>query len=98
MFAKTYRVHRIFAQYGGASKVTDKLLKDKQLIVVILIPLVIDAIILTLWVMIDPMERQLYNLSLEINSFDRGVVYQPQVTTGNRYSKGEFRQVCANFV
>lgn len=55
------------------------LLKDKQLIGLILIPLIIDAIILALWVMIDPMERQLYNLTLEINSEDRGVVYQPQV-------------------
>jgi gamma-aminobutyric acid type B receptor len=79
MFAKTYRVHRIFASYGGPSKVKDMLLKDKQLIGLILIPLIIDAIILALWVMIDPMERQLYNLTLEINSEDRGVVYQPQV-------------------
>ncbi|RZB39861.1 gamma-aminobutyric acid type B receptor subunit 2, partial [Asbolus verrucosus] len=79
MFAKTYRVHRIFAHYGGPSRVKDRLLKDKQLIVLILIPLIIDGIILALWVMIDPLERQLYNLTLEINSDDRGVVYQPQL-------------------
>ncbi|EFA01604.1 gamma-aminobutyric acid type B receptor subunit 2 [Tribolium castaneum] len=79
MFAKTYRVHRIFTHSGGPSKVKDKLLKDKQLIVLILVPLIIDAIILALWVMIDPLERQLYNLTLEINSEERGVVYQPQV-------------------
>lgn len=78
MFAKTYRVHRIFT-LGGSSTVKDKLLKDKQLIVLILIPLIIDTIILALWVMIDPLERQLYNLTLEINSEERGVVYQPQV-------------------
>ena len=78
MFAKTYRVHRIFTHTGGPSKVKDKLLKDNQLIALILVPLVIDAVILTLWVMIDPMERQLYKLTLEINSEDRGVVYKPQ--------------------
>lgn len=79
MFAKTYRVHRIFASSGGSSKVKDMLLKDKQLIVLILIPLIIDGIILTLWIMIDPLKRQLHNLSLEINAENRGVVYQPQV-------------------
>lgn len=79
MFAKTYRVHRIFTSCGGPSKVKDMLLKDKQLIVLILIPLIIDGIILTLWIMIDPLKRQLHNLSLEINSENPGVVYQPQV-------------------
>ena len=79
MFAKTYRVHRLFT-YSGAGLVKDKLLKDKQLIALILIPLIIDALILTLWVMIDPMEKQLYNLTSEISFNHRGVVYQPQVS------------------
>lgn len=86
MFAKTYRVHRIFASCGGSSKVKDMLLKDKQLIALILIPLLIDGIILTLWIMIDPLKRQLHNLSLEINSENRGVVYQPQVICQKLFS------------
>lgn len=77
MFAKTYRVHRLFTY--GASLVKDRILKDKQLIALILIPLVIDGIIITLWVMIDPMERHLHNLTLQLNINDLGVVYQPQV-------------------
>ncbi|KAJ8984969.1 hypothetical protein NQ317_007839, partial [Molorchus minor] len=78
MLAKTYRVHRLFTCFG-AGVMKDKLLKDKQLITLLLIPLAVDAIILTLWIMIDPMEKQLYNLTLEISSSHRGVVYQPQV-------------------
>ncbi|KAJ8910269.1 hypothetical protein NQ315_014003, partial [Exocentrus adspersus] len=78
MFAKTYRVHRLFT-YLGAGLVKDKLLKDKQLIGLISIPLIIDGLILALWVAIDPMQRQLYNLTLEVSIIDPGVVYQPQV-------------------
>lgn len=41
--------------------------------------LLIDGLIVTLWVVIDPMERHLKNLTIEISPTDRGVVYQPQV-------------------
>lgn len=41
--------------------------------------LVIDVIVVTLWVILDPMQRHLQNLTLEISPQDRGVVYQPQV-------------------
>lgn len=85
MFAKTYRVHRLFTYSGTAGLVKDKLLKDKQLIVLILIPLVIDAIILSLWSVIDPMERNLHNLSLEISTRDLGIVYQPQVRIASKF-------------
>ncbi|CAH0561231.1 unnamed protein product [Brassicogethes aeneus] len=78
MFAKTYRVHRLFT-YIGAGLVKDKLLKDKKLIALIFIPLIIDGIILSLWSLVDPMHRNLYNLTLQISQEDSGVVYQPQV-------------------
>lgn len=41
--------------------------------------LVIDVVVVTLWVILDPMQRHLQNLTLEISPQDRGVVYQPQV-------------------
>jgi hypothetical protein len=41
--------------------------------------LLIDGMIVTLWVIIDPIQRHLWNLTLEINASDRSVVYQPQV-------------------
>lgn len=77
MFAKTYRVHRIFTRTGSVFK--DKMLQDAQLIMLVCILLVVDALLVTLWVFVDPMERHLHNLTLEINSIDRSVVYQPQV-------------------
>ncbi|CAD6998932.1 unnamed protein product [Ceratitis capitata] len=77
MFAKTYRVHRIFTRTGSVFK--DKMLQDAQLIMLVCILLVVDALLVTLWVFVDPMERHLHNLTLEISSIDRSVVYQPQV-------------------
>jgi gamma-aminobutyric acid type B receptor len=35
--------------------------------------------IVTLWATLDPMERHLKNLTVEISASDRSVVYQPQV-------------------
>ncbi|XP_037958848.1 gamma-aminobutyric acid type B receptor subunit 2 [Teleopsis dalmanni] len=77
MFAKTYRVHRIFTCTGSVFK--DKMLQDIQLILLVCGLLLVDALVVTLWVVTDPMERHLHNLTLEINSLDRSVVYQPQV-------------------
>ncbi|KAK0175457.1 hypothetical protein PV327_009205 [Microctonus hyperodae] len=57
----------------------EKLLQDTQLISLICVLLLIDGLVVTLWVTLDPMERYLRNLTLEINPQDRGVVYQPQV-------------------
>ncbi|GLV46426.1 metabotropic GABA-B receptor subtype 3 [Carabus blaptoides fortunei] len=78
MFTKTYRVHRIFIR-SRSGVVKNKLLQDTQLISLIFILLLIDVLIVTLWVMIDPMQRHLRNLNLEISATDRSVVYQPQV-------------------
>ncbi|XP_054265388.1 gamma-aminobutyric acid type B receptor subunit 2-like [Macrosteles quadrilineatus] len=78
MFTKTYRVHRIFTR-SASGVVKNKLLQDTQLISLICVLLVIDGLIVTLWVAVDPMQRQLRNLTLEISSIDRSVVYQPQV-------------------
>ncbi|KAH8413015.1 hypothetical protein KR009_007419, partial [Drosophila setifemur] len=77
MFAKTYRVHRIFTRTGSVFK--DKMLQDIQLILLVCGLLLVDALLVTLWVATDPMERHLHNLTLEISAIDRSVVYQPQV-------------------
>ncbi|XP_050347272.1 gamma-aminobutyric acid type B receptor subunit 2 [Nymphalis io] len=78
MFAKTYRVHRIFiSNRSGVCKT--KLLQDTPLISLVCALLVIDGLIVTLWAMLDPMERHLKNLTVEISSTDRSVVYQPQI-------------------
>uniref|UniRef100_A0A8D8SES4 Gamma-aminobutyric acid type B receptor subunit 2 n=1 Tax=Cacopsylla melanoneura TaxID=428564 RepID=A0A8D8SES4_9HEMI len=78
MFTKTYRVHRIFLRTASGI-VKNKLLQDTQLICVICILLLIDGLIVTVWLSVDPMQRQLRNLTREISSTDRSVVYQPQV-------------------
>ncbi|KDR18733.1 Gamma-aminobutyric acid type B receptor subunit 2 [Zootermopsis nevadensis] len=78
MFTKTYRVHRIFTR-SRSGVVKNKLLQDTQLISLICVLLLIDGLIMTLWVIIDPLQRHLRNLTLEISASDRSVVYQPQV-------------------
>ncbi|PNF38412.1 hypothetical protein B7P43_G07251 [Cryptotermes secundus] len=78
MFTKTYRVHRIFTR-SHSGVVKNKLLQDTQLISLICVLLLIDGLIVTLWVIIDPIQRHLRNLTLEISASDRSVVYQPQV-------------------
>ncbi|XP_059477386.1 gamma-aminobutyric acid type B receptor subunit 2 isoform X2 [Neocloeon triangulifer] len=78
MFTKTYRVHRIFTS-SRSGVVKNKLLQDTQLISLICALLLVDILIVTLWVSVDPMQRHLKNLSLEISAIDRSVVYQPQV-------------------
>ncbi|CRK94045.1 CLUMA_CG007569, isoform A [Clunio marinus] len=77
MFAKTYRVHRIFTHsWAGICK--DKMLKDTKLISMVCCLLLVDALVVTFWTLSDPMERHLRNLTLEISLTDRSVVYQPQ--------------------
>ncbi|KAF5289126.1 hypothetical protein FQA39_LY15228 [Lamprigera yunnana] len=78
IFAKTYRVHRIFT-YSVPSLVKDKLLKDKQLIALICLLLLIDGLIILLWITLDPMKKTLRNLPVEMSLTDRGIAYQPQV-------------------
>uniref|UniRef100_A0A1B0DM23 G-protein coupled receptors family 3 profile domain-containing protein n=1 Tax=Phlebotomus papatasi TaxID=29031 RepID=A0A1B0DM23_PHLPP len=55
------------------------MLQDTQLISLVCALLLLDGLVVTLWIVTDPMERHLNNLSLEISSIDRSVVYQPQV-------------------
>ncbi|KAL4710596.1 hypothetical protein ACJJTC_003232 [Scirpophaga incertulas] len=78
MFAKTYRVHRIFiSNRSGVCKT--KLLQDTPLISLVCALLVIDGLVVTLWAALDPMERHLKNLTVEISADDRGILYQPQI-------------------
>lgn len=84
MFAKTYRVHRIFTHsWSGICK--DKMLKDTKLISLVGALLLLDGLVVTFWVITDPMERHLSNLTLEISTSDRSVVYQPQVIYTNSF-------------
>ncbi|XP_041780122.1 gamma-aminobutyric acid type B receptor subunit 2 [Anopheles merus] len=78
MFAKTFRVYRIFTHSAGGL-CRDKILRDTQLISVIGALLLVDAFVVSFWMAADPMERHLHNLSLEISTTDRSVVYLPQV-------------------
>uniref|UniRef100_A0A182LUW1 G-protein coupled receptors family 3 profile domain-containing protein n=1 Tax=Anopheles culicifacies TaxID=139723 RepID=A0A182LUW1_9DIPT len=78
MFAKTFRVYRIFTQSAGGL-CRDKILRDTQLISVIGALLLVDAFVVSFWMAADPMERHLHNLSLEISTTDRSVVFLPQV-------------------
>ncbi|XP_068236918.1 uncharacterized protein [Palaemon carinicauda] len=79
MFTKTYRVHQIFTRSNSAGVIRNKLLKDKQLITLIMVLLAVDVMIVSAWVGVDPMRRHLHNLTLERSTEERGVVYQPQV-------------------
>jgi len=86
MFAKTYRVHRIFTHsWGGICR--DKMLRDTKLISMVCCLLLVDALVVTFWTVSDPMERHLRNLTLEISLTDRSVVYQPQVCVKLKYCR-----------
>lgn len=76
IFAKTYRVHRIFT-YSCTTR--DKLLQDWRLIIMVLMLVVIDGFVVTLWIFVDPLQRRLHNLTIEVSATDRAVLYQPQV-------------------
>ncbi|XP_050084421.1 gamma-aminobutyric acid type B receptor subunit 2 [Anopheles aquasalis] len=78
MFAKTFRVYRIFTHSAGGL-CRDKMLRDTQLISVIGALLLVDASVVSFWMAADPMERHLHNLSLEISATERSVVFLPQV-------------------
>ncbi|GAB6027300.1 Metabotropic GABA-B receptor subtype 3A [Chamberlinius hualienensis] len=78
MFTKTYRVHQIFIR-ASSGVIKRKLLQDKRLIILVCALLLIDCVILTLWIVIDPMQRQLRNLTVEISHTERDVIYLPQV-------------------
>uniref|UniRef100_A0A6P7FG10 Gamma-aminobutyric acid type B receptor subunit 2-like n=1 Tax=Diabrotica virgifera virgifera TaxID=50390 RepID=A0A6P7FG10_DIAVI len=85
IMAKTYRVHRLFT-FLESGLLRDKLLKDKQLIALIFVPIIFDGFILTLWLTIDPLRRDVYNLTKEISFGEKGVDYQPQVEMCNSHN------------
>ncbi|KOB74486.1 Gamma-aminobutyric acid type B receptor subunit 2, partial [Operophtera brumata] len=60
---------RIGTNRSGVCKT--KLLQDTPLISLVCALLVIDGLIVTLWTMLDPMERHLKNLTIEISATDR---------------------------
>ncbi|KAG0430048.1 hypothetical protein HPB47_023045 [Ixodes persulcatus] len=77
IFIKTYRVHHIFIR-ASSGIIKNKLLQDQQLIALVCLLVVIDCAIVTLWVIFDPMERTLRNLTMQISKAERDVVYLPQ--------------------
>lgn len=56
-----------------------QLLADTQLIGLILVLLLVDTVVVSVWIGLDPMERNLRNLTMVVDPEDRTVVYQPQV-------------------
>ncbi|EEC19544.1 gaba-B receptor, putative [Ixodes scapularis] len=64
IFIKTYRVHHIFIR-ASSGIIKNKLLQDQQLIALVCLLVVIDCAIVTLWVIFDPMERTLRNLTMQ---------------------------------
>ncbi|GBM40221.1 Gamma-aminobutyric acid type B receptor subunit 2 [Araneus ventricosus] len=74
MFIKTYRVYHIFIR-ANTGIVKSKLLHDQQLLGMVSVLLLIDCILIILWVVIDPMERKLISLSMQVNKDERNVVY-----------------------
>ncbi|KAF8790456.1 Gamma-aminobutyric acid type B receptor subunit like protein [Argiope bruennichi] len=74
MFIKTYRVYHIFIR-ANTGIVKSKLLHDQQLLGMVSVLLLIDCILIILWVIIDPMERKLISLSMQVNKDERNVVY-----------------------
>ncbi|KFM82456.1 Gamma-aminobutyric acid type B receptor subunit 2, partial [Stegodyphus mimosarum] len=74
MFIKTYRVYHIFIR-TNTSIVKSKLLHDQQLLGMVSLLLLIDCVLVTLWVTIDPMQRQLTKLSMQVNKDEPNVVY-----------------------
>lgn len=79
VLTKTYRVHRIFVRGRGAGvRVRQRLLRDTQLISLVCVLLLVDVLVVGAWLAVDPMHRQLRNLSLEVGPT---VVYQPQVSS-----------------
>ncbi|XP_066146697.1 gamma-aminobutyric acid type B receptor subunit 2 [Euwallacea fornicatus] len=78
MFAKSYRVYRLFT-YSLIPVLKNKLLKDQQLIGLILIPLFIDSVTIALWKAVDPLRRHMHDLTLEVGKEDPRIVYQLQI-------------------
>ncbi|XP_071125179.1 gamma-aminobutyric acid type B receptor subunit 2-like [Mytilus edulis] len=74
MFTKTYRVHQIFTR-AHSGLIKSKLLQDKQLIIIIFALLFVDCAMMVLWVCVDPMQRQISNLTTEPSPEDPDILY-----------------------
>ncbi|GFS09756.1 gamma-aminobutyric acid type B receptor subunit [Elysia marginata] len=80
MFAKTFRVHQIFTR-ARHSLVKSKLIQDTHLLVIIGVLLAVDSAMVFVWVIADPMSRQVDNTTREVSSEDEDLIYQDQLTT-----------------
>ncbi|CAG5136459.1 unnamed protein product, partial [Candidula unifasciata] len=60
MFAKTFRVHQIFTRTHHGL-----LIQDTQLLVIIGVLLAVDSVLVSAWVIVDPMGRQVTNITRE---------------------------------
>ncbi|XP_041357870.1 gamma-aminobutyric acid type B receptor subunit 1-like [Gigantopelta aegis] len=79
MFAKTYRVHQIFTR-ANSGLVKSKLLRDKHLLFIIGVLLMVDSGIVIVWVIVDPMEPKITNLTEEAPD-DEDILLVHQLTT-----------------
>ncbi|XP_064637529.1 gamma-aminobutyric acid type B receptor subunit 2-like isoform X2 [Lineus longissimus] len=79
MFTKTYRVHHICSR-ASSGLVIKKLLKDKQLLFIVGALLIVDIFIISLWAIVDPMQRQVLNFTEEISKEDPDVIFVPQLS------------------
>ena len=60
-----------------------QLLKDTQLLLLIGGLLVVDSVVMCLWIVIDPMDREVYNLSARPSEEDLDLLYIPQLSKCN---------------
>ncbi|XP_070200944.1 gamma-aminobutyric acid type B receptor subunit 2-like, partial [Littorina saxatilis] len=73
LFFKTWRVHRIMAN-KRLEKIT---LKDRHLLAWIFGLVGLDVVFLAIWASVDPLQRQLAFLPLEVDSADSDVILVP---------------------
>ncbi|ELU13608.1 hypothetical protein CAPTEDRAFT_204049 [Capitella teleta] len=76
MFTKTYRVHAIFRGRQAASIA----FKDHRLLIVIGSLLGIDCVVIALWVALDPMQRQVEELTEQTSEDNIDLLYIPQLS------------------
>ncbi|XP_031555480.1 gamma-aminobutyric acid type B receptor subunit 2-like [Actinia tenebrosa] len=73
MFSKTWRVHTIFTN----RKLRGKIVKDRHLLAIVFLLLVVDVTYLIIWQSIDPLKRILYEAEVEVSSHNHvEIVYQ----------------------
>uniref|UniRef100_A0A1I8GUJ6 G_PROTEIN_RECEP_F3_4 domain-containing protein n=1 Tax=Macrostomum lignano TaxID=282301 RepID=A0A1I8GUJ6_9PLAT len=80
MFSKTWRVHCIFTNISMSKKI----IKDYQLMLIVVFLLLIDIAILLAWMISDPMWRERGLLSVEKLSNDRELHFYREVCESHR--------------